>query len=184
MDFKHEYSIEEVANMECHAELINGELVIVDKTTPEHNQAINTLVFAFMSYIKEHGGSCQVFTENVGLYVNELLSDEDKKKLNFFLPDFMVICNTSGIDKKGIHVVPKFLAEVTSEDTRKNDYTTKLEVYRKIGVEEYWIIDLQRKLIMKYASSESYIPQTFVHPESMKVSTYEGLMVDVSAFML
>ena len=183
MDFKHEYSIEEVASMECHAELINGELVIIDKTTPEHNEVVNELVYTFMSYIREHNGTCKVYSENVGLYVNELMDKKEENK-DYYLPDFMVVCEVDDIDKKGVHHVPKFLAEITSEATIKDDYNRKLDTYKTIGVEEYWIIDLQRKLIMKYASADNYIPQTFIHPESMKVSTYEGLMVDVSAFML
>lgn len=181
---KEDKYIEEVANTEEHAELINGELVIEDKTTPEHNLVVNELVYTFMNYIKEHGGADQVYTENVGLYVNELLSDEEKKKLNFFLPDFMVVCDPESVDDNGIHKAPRFIAEVTSESTKVNDYNAKLDTYKKIGVQEYWIIDLQRKLIMKYTASDNYIPKTFDHPESMKVSMYEGLMVDVSAFML
>ena len=96
----------------------------------------------------------------------------------------MVVCDPESVDDNGIHKAPRFIAEVTSESTKVNDYNAKLDTYKKIGVQEYWIIDLQRKLIMKYTASDNYIPKTFDHPESMKVSTYEGLMVDVSAFML
>lgn len=187
MGIKHEYTIEEVQDMNCHAELINGELVIENKTTPEHNEVITELVFAFKRYIKEHNDSCRCFSANVGLYIDEIIkgniSEASTGDKNYCLPDFMVVCEPGAIDERGIHQAPLFLAEVTSDATKVNDYNAKLEAYKKIGVQEYWIIDLQRKLIMKYLASENYIPKTFMYPESMKVSMFDGLMIDVSNVM-
>lgn len=179
MDSLHIYTIDEVSQSNEHAELVDGELVITDKTTVSHNIAVSEIATSIKNFIQVNKGSCKVFSENIALYINDLCDDDR----NFFLPDVMVVCDGDGIREDGVHATPLFIAEVTSEATRKNDYNEKLQVYRKIGVKEYWIVDLQRKTIYKYLEAEGYIPQTFMHPESMKVTVYPGLLIDLSTVM-
>lgn len=179
MDISHRYTISEIADMDGHVELVDGIVVIENKTTITHNLTVSEISNSLRNYILANNGTCKVFSENVALYVNEFCNDDGE----FFLPDVMVVCDKAGIKEDGIHAVPLFVAEVTSESTKKNDYCSKLEIYRKIGVKEYWIVDIQRKVVYKYLSEEEYIPQTYMYPESMKVSVYPNLMIDLSEFM-
>lgn len=179
MDVAKNSSIDSVINSNEHAELVDGVVVVENKTTVTHNIAISEIVTSFKNYISSNGGSCKVFSENFALYVNELCNDD----MNFFLPDVMVVCDLDGIKEDGVHVAPLFVAEITSENTKKYDYNKKLELYRKIGVKEYWIVDIQRNSVYKYLESEDYIPKTYLHPDSMKVSVYKNLMIDLSSFI-
>ena len=173
MDLKDKIGISEAENSEKHMEIVNGEAVIEDHTTFSHNDFVLEIALALRQYIKDHNGQCRVATENVALYANEILNDD----LNYFLPDVMVVCDPDKIDEKGAHAAPLFVAEVTSESTRKNDYNGKLDVYRKIGVEEYWIVDLQRDMVVIYKKSMDYIPQFAIKPTALEVSVYPGLTV-------
>lgn len=179
MDNYYDDSIKGVLESEEHTELIDGQFVIQNMTTISHNRAVSEMVTALKNYIREHNGECEVFSENVALHIGELC-DEAK---DMFLPDVMVVCEADGIKEDGVHVSPLFVAEVTSESTKKNDYGRKLEIYRKIGVGEYWIVDIQRNVIFKYLKEDDYIPQTFIYPESMKVSVIPGMMMDASGFV-
>jgi len=172
------YTIEEVAAMESHAELISHHLVITDKTTVEHNRAIRMISTALERYIEARNGDCEVFTENVALYCNELCNDD----ANFFLPDVMTVCDSSGIHSDGVHSVPVFVAEVTSESTKKQDYTDKMAVYAKIGVQEYWVVDLQRKVIVRYLVDNDYAPEMMAYPHfsSIAMHTYPDLSIELS----
>lgn len=181
MNTQHNYVLSDVEAMEKHAELINGNLVIEDKTSVSHNSAVSDIAMAIRNHIAANSGTCKVFQENVALYCNELLNEEDA--INFFLPDVMVVCDKEGIKDNGIHTVPKFVVEVTSPSTQKNDYGDKMIIYRNIGVEEYWIVDLQKKIVTKYLAKEDFIPETYLHPEAMKVSSYDGLVIDLSEYM-
>ena len=175
MDASKKYTVADIDNVEKHIELVNGEMIIEDKTTSEHNEVVNEIVFALKSHIRANNGNCKVFSENVALYVNEMCDDE----YNFFLPDVMVVCKKDAVDDKGVHKSPLFVSEVTSENTRINDYNTKLDIYKQIGVDEYWIVDLQRKVIYKYLKSEGYIPQTFMHPATVEFTVYQGLKINL-----
>lgn len=171
--------LEEVMNAENHAELVDGTIIIQDRTTPAHNNAVIEIATALKNYILEHNGTCKVFTENVALYANELC-ENDKE---FYLPDVMVVCDEKGLKEDGVHAAPLFIAEITSDSTKANDYGHKKEIYRTIGVEEYWVVDIQRKIVMKHLASEEFVPEIYMYPESMKVSVYPDFVMDVTNFM-
>ena len=59
----------------------------------------------------------------------------------------------------------------------------KPEIYRKIGVAEYWIVDLQERQVFQYLSSNDYVPQSFIHPEAMKTAIFSDLVIDFSSVM-
>lgn len=179
MDSLHIYTLKDVIDSTDHVEMIGGNILIEDRTTVQHNIAVSEIVSSFKNFISSNKGTCAVFSENVALYVNELCGDDK----NFFLPDVMVVCRTDGIKDDGVHAAPKFVAEITSEATKKYDYIDKLEVYRKIGVDEYWVVDLQRNVVYTYLKDDEYIPQTFMHPKTMRVMSYNGLTIDMSQFI-
>ena len=117
-------SVKDVAERNDHAELINGVLVVTNQTSVSHNNAVLEIATALRQFISSNKGKCKVFTENVALYCNELCDDEK----NLFLPDVMTVCDETGIKDDGIHVAPLFVAEITSDSTKKNDYGYMLEI--------------------------------------------------------
>ena len=169
-------TVQEVSKMENHAELIYGRLVITDQTTVSHQRAVSTIRRALERFIESRNGDCEVFTESVALYCNELCDSHN----NFFLPDVMTVCDKAGVKEDGVHTAPKFVAEVTSPSTKRQDYTEKMTVYSQIGVEEYWVVDLQRKTVVRYLSENDFKPEIFPNLESIPVYSYSGLEIDLS----
>ncbi len=170
--------IEKVLSMESHAELIEGDIVITEKTTPAHNNALHVIANALMSF-KDNGNlDFEVFVGNVALYCNELHGDDK----NFFLPDVMVVCDRKGIREDGIHVAPTFVAEVTSIESQSIDFIQKMQVYVDIGVHEYWVVDLQRERIVRYLSEYLFGPEEFLYSNTKKmiVQSFPGLEVDLT----
>ena len=182
MNSRDTISIEEVAAREDHAELIDNNLIVIDQTSVAHNNAVLEIATALRQYIAANGGKCKVFTENVALYCDEM-SDDDKG--NLFLPDVMVVCDTEGIKNDGVHSAPVFVAEVTSESTKKNDYGRKMVKYSDIGVKEYWIVDLQRRVVVRYMFEKDYAPELipYVDPINTKlaIKSYPELKIDLSS---
>lgn len=169
------YTIQDVDKMSGHAELVNGCLVIEDRTSPRHNMMVNEIAGTLKNYIATHGNDCFVFTENVALYCPEAGMGED----NYFLPDVMVVCKKESISDDGVHGVPVFVAEVTSVATKKNDYTDKMIAYRNMGVVEYWIIDLQRDCLCRYLLANDYVPDIVIHPQLMQFAVYPDLTMEL-----
>ena len=172
------YTVKEVSQMGTHAELIDGKLVITDMTTVTHQRAVREIRRALEQYLDSNNGNCEVFTESVALYCNELCDNAD----NFFLPDVMAVCDKSGIKDDGVHIAPIFIAEVTSASSRKQDYIEKMAVYAKIGVQEYWVVDVQRKSVVRYLADNEFIPEMISYPlsSSIPVHSYPDLEINLS----
>ena len=94
----------------------------------------------------------------------------------------MVVCDKSGIKADGVHTVPRFVAEVTSISTRKQDYTEKMAVYGEIGVQEYWVLDLQRKSIFRFL----YAPEInwYTSSSAILVNIFPDLEIDLSSVLV
>lgn len=172
------HSVKDVAERNDHAELIKGVLVVTDKTSVAHNNAVLEIATALRQFIAANDGKCRVFTENVALYCDELCDDTD----NLFLPDVMSVCDEAGIKDDGVHVPPSFVAEITSESTKRNDYGRKMLIYGEIGVKEYWVVDLQRKIIVRYLSENDFFPEMIAYPNVKRASlhSYPSLEIDLS----
>jgi Uma2 family endonuclease len=58
-------------------------------------------------------------------------------------PDILYVSKARGfvVTEKNIQGAPDLVVEVLSESTAKTDRTTKLKLYARYGVTEYWVID-------------------------------------------
>lgn len=137
---------------EEHVEYVAGTYVKKDFTSPRHNSIVQQLIRSFAGAIADDGSSCVTFSDTVPLYYEELLKKEsDTDKTHYYLPDFMLVCpenSEDGIRDDGVHLVPEFVAEITSPATKKDDYGEKMSNYQLMGVKEYWIIDLQKDVLV------------------------------------
>lgn len=169
-----------IKNLDGHVELISGNIYIENLTSPQHNIVVNHIADSIRSFIRENKAGCIVFTENVALLCDELTDGNNEG--NFFLPDVMCVCPPAKVDDRGVHSVPHFVAEVTSKSTKTHDYCEKMVVYKNIGVQEYWVVDLQECRITVFLQERGFVPQYFLHPESLNVSVYPGLAIETEGF--
>ena len=56
-------------------------------------------------------------------------------------PDVSLLCGLRHRKKLCYTDVPRFIAEVLSDSTEHIDRGEKMEVYARVGVQEYWLID-------------------------------------------
>ncbi|MBQ4058421.1 MAG: Uma2 family endonuclease [Lachnospiraceae bacterium] len=180
MEKERDYTPEDVYLMKGHVELIDGNLLITDSTSPMHNFVTSEIADSLRAYIKSNRGSCKVMQENVALWCNEIADGCSK---DFYQPDIMLVCDTSKIDEKGVHGTPDFIAEVTSPATRAFDYGEKKEAYRRMGVREYWIIDLKNMIAVKHLLENNYDPEFYISPTQIDVSIYENLSINLSEYL-
>ena len=55
----------------------------------------------------------------------------------------------------------------------------KLFLYRSSGVKEYWVVDHERNLIMRY-NFEKEIVEDYSFSDKVRAGIYEGLEIDFS----
>ncbi len=113
----------------------------MSSTFIEHSFIINNFVVMTGKQIKD--SLCRVLGEGVQYQWPE----NDNKIL---IPDASIICNTR--DRKNVSLtgIPRMVMEVLSDSTESYDRQEKMEIYRKAGVSEYWIVDWRKKQVEIY----------------------------------
>ena len=119
----------------------NKEIYDMSDTFIEHAMVINNFVVIIGNQIKD--SLCRVFGDGVQYQWKE----NDNK---FIVPDVSINCNTRDRKNVAFTGVPRFVMEVISKATESYDRNEKMELYRKVGVSEYWIVDWVNKTVEIY----------------------------------
>lgn len=159
-------------------ELIDGEVYLLASPRFNHQVAVNEIAWHFYNYFK--GKPCQPLTSpfDVRLFGYATKFEEDP---NVVQPDVMVICDRDKVTEDNKYEgVPSLIVEVLSPSTKSKDMVTKLNLYMKSGVREYWMVDLENKNITQYTfTSEKELEdvRSFKEGDAIKSTIFEGLEI-------
>lgn len=81
------------------------------------------------------------------------------------------------VAESGILGPPDLVVEILSESTHWTDRHDKLGVYRRSGVKEYWIIDVDDKSVLIHRFAESTEPQKLVISDVLTTPLLPGLRI-------
>lgn len=154
-------------------EMIDG--VIYDMSAPGfvHQDIVATMLYHVKAYIRKKGGGCIP----VAAPVDVRLDCDDKTMVQ---PDLIIVCDRDKVKRWGILGAPDFVLEIVSRSTRRKDYTKKLQKYADAGVKEYWIIDPEKKFLIKYDFSSDNMPCIYPLEGSAGMATFqEELQIDL-----
>lgn len=165
----HKYTAEEFfkltpENESERYELINGEIVAQAAPSTIHQRLIGNLFFSIKSFINANKGKCEPFISPYDV----MLDDETVVQ-----PDISVICDPDKLDSKRCNGAPDLVIEVTSSNYG-HDYIDKLDIYRKTGVREYWIVDPLYERVMVYYFEQSSSPNIYTFDMPVPVGIYDG----------
>jgi len=107
---------------------------------------------------------------------------DDDKIYDVVQPDICVICDLSKLDRKGCIGAPDLIVEVISPSSFDYDCKTKLNLYEKAGVREYWIVHPHLKVVFVYllqADGEYSFDAKYEYHEKAPVHIFEGLEIDL-----
>jgi Uma2 family endonuclease len=163
-------------------ELIDGIPVMMTPAPSWQHQAISRqLTYQFAAFLQ--GKKCQVFNApfDVRIPCNE---EKDQDITNVFQPDLLVICDPSRLSGSGYYGVPTLIIEILSPYTVKTDRILKFNKYEQAGVQEYWIVEPEVKIVTRFKLQENQKygrPENYTEEEKIDVSVLPGLTVDLSA---
>ena len=110
----------------------------------EHSIVINNFVTDAGSQLKN--SLCRVFGDSVKYKWTE----NDNKPI---IPDVSINCDIKNRRSTNFLGVPRFIMEVLSDATEQYDRGEKMELYKKVEVAEYWIVDWRKKQVEIYVLS-------------------------------
>lgn len=125
----------------------------MSNTFIEHSIVINNFVMNVGLQLKS--SMCRVFGDSVKYKWPENGNQP-------VIPDVSINCDIKNRRSTTFLGVPKFIMEVLSDSTEKNDRGAKMELYKAVEVAEYWLVDWRKKQIEIYllTTDESTIDNT------------------------
>jgi Uma2 family endonuclease len=123
-------------------EVVDGELLVTPSPAWRHQRAIGGLYRILDRYVREHLLGDAIFAPA------EIVFDER----NLVEPDLFVVPLVEGAKPRDWAGVGRLLlaVEVLSPGTARRDRFTKRRLYQTRGVPEYWIVDLDARLIERW----------------------------------
>ena len=120
-------------------ELINGHAYDMSAAPSRRHQDVLGRLFRLIADFFD-GRACRVYIAPFDVRLSEDYSDDHLIE-NVVQPDLSVFCNDDRLDDKGAVGAPDLAVEILSPSTSTKDLKTKLLLYQKFGVREYWIVD-------------------------------------------
>lgn len=149
MPISYEEYLELVEGSDQRYELINGEIYLLASPSFRHQVIVRDLTMALQSFLV--GGPCQALSAPLDIYLFGWATKFSEDP-NVVQPDVVVICDTESVTEDGKYEgIPTLVAEVLSPSTKGKDLITKLELYMRSGIREYWIVDPETKTITQYS---------------------------------
>ena len=156
---------------DVRAELIDGRLFYMESPGLTHQTVYGELFYQISAYIKSKNGSCRIVPD----FDTKLDTAED----TIVRPDISIICDPDKLTERRCEGAPDWIIEIVSPGNPKYDYLTKLELYQRTGVREYWIVDPRKKTVTVYRLDENDFDMTcYSFQDKIKAGIYDDLMID------
>lgn len=157
-------------------EYIDGIVYMSPSPSTKH-QRISSKLHAKLYNVLD-GKVCEVFHAPFDI----LLKNDDIEGEKLVIPDLSVICDKSGFTDNKYIGVPSLIIEILSPSNQSHDLVTKLNIYMKYGVKEYWIVNPILNTVMLYTlNQDKMYEQSIVKTETgiVKSKLFEEFEVDI-----
>lgn len=157
-------------------EYLDGIVCMSPSPSTQHQRISAKLTTEFMLFLR--GKSCEVLAApyDIELYREDI---EGKK---IVIPDLSVICDKKGFTNNKYVGIPTLIVEILSPSNQAHDLVTKLNIYMKYGVKEYWIVNPLKESITIYTlDNNGYYEQEAVesHRGIINSKELENFNVDL-----
>jgi Uma2 family endonuclease len=163
-------------------ELIDGIVKLMGSPRRFHQKVYLTLGMKLYGLIKRHRGFCEVYL-GFDVRLPEGNSTEDNKITTVVCPDIIVVCDVSKLsDDRCCTGAPDLVIEIQSPSTSHYDMDTKLHLYERHGVREYWVVDPIKRWVRVFTPGVDGLYGTGVLYASgfVPVSIFGGELISIS----
>lgn len=172
-----------VNSSEQRYELIDGDIYLLASPSFKHQVVVNEIAGHFYNYFKQSDCSSLTAPLDVKLTVNET-KNKKEDTYNVVQPDITVICDQEKVDENNKYLgIPALIVEVLSPSTKGKDMVTKLNLYMKGGVSEYWIVDYINNKVIQYSFTQERDVDRISYLEkgnSIKSTNFKELKVSLA----
>ncbi len=160
-------------------ELIRGRIMCMAAPNVRHQSISMRLSTKIGGHL--YKTSCQLFAApfDVRLPVYRITPDKIDTVVQ---PDLCIICDKEKLDQQGCIGAPNLIIEILSPGNSKKEMRDKYELYEEAGVQEYWVIFPDERLLQRYILDEKATYQAQrpnVQGDLVAISFLEGFTLDL-----
>ena len=149
-------------------EILDGVAYALAAPATIHQRILRRLSSQLDSFLKDK--KCELFFAPFDVRLEAQIYDT-----NVVQPDLLVVCDQSKIDDKGCNGVPDFIIEILSPSSIQIDMLKKYNIYLRMGVREYWIVDPENKIVHTYTLKDgNYIANIYGVDNVVSSQVLEG----------
>lgn len=156
-------------------EIIGGELIVSPSPIVRHQIVLTRLCMAVGNYLNAHGGGIVLAAP-----MDVLLAEHD-----IVQPDLVVITDDRSdiITRANIKGTPTLLIEIISPSNPRLDRVRKRDLYARVGVPEFWIVDpdADRVEVYRHDGSGYSKPEILEPGDSLRTTHLPGFELDLTA---
>lgn len=162
-------------------EIIEGDAVMMSPPLREHQAISVSLAAQLYRYLE--GKQCQVYAAPFAVRLFEREGDRPEDVDTMVEPDISVVCDPDKLDKYGCRGAPDLIIEILSPSSRRHDRITKLNLYQRAGVREYWIVNPEDRTVqVMLLDSKGYlrIHEDYGQEDTAVVNVLEGCTINLT----
>ena len=162
-------------------EILDGVPYMQTAPSWQHQALSAALLALFYNYLSRN--NCQVFAAPFDLRLPDT-DEKDEETTSVVQPDIVVVCDKAGLKGTGYYGTPALLIEIVSPSSNKMDKLYKFNKYEKAGVQEFWIVEPEGKLVSVFVlqNNKRYgRPDVYSEEDKINVSVFPDFIVDLKA---
>ena len=154
-------------------EIINGQPIMMSPApTIQHQRLCGELFSLLHSFLK--GKQCEAFIAPV-----DVRFENSQKADTVVQPDVLVICDKTKIKNEGCVGAPDVVFEILSPSSAKMDLLKKYNLYEKHGVREYWALDPEDKMLVRFSLKDGRFERSNAEQGRLESLALPGFALDV-----
>lgn len=164
-------------NVRC--ELHYGKLVVLETPLLSYHTARGSIMLQLANHLRRK--PVRVYTAPFDVRLFEKQGDAPENVDTVLQPDVLVVCNPEKIDQRGIYGAPDLIVEITFPTNAYTNRTVKHRMYEQAGVPEYWIVDMEQKLVQVHLLEDGryHSPEIYHAIDRITVTRLEGCVIDL-----
>lgn len=164
-------------------EIIEGEAYNMTPSPSRiHQKVSGALFFEIYAFLK--GKTCEVYSAPFDVRLFEGVK-EDKDIRTVVQPDIVVVCDPNKLDERGCKGSPDLIVEIVSPSSIRLDLKTKLRLYEKYKIKEYWVVYPLDKVVMVYIFDDLNGKYTdleiYTASDQVRISIFEDLEINLTS---
>ena len=160
-------------------ELIDGAPVMMAPPSRRHQEISGELYRQLANFLE--GKKCRVYPAPFGVRLFEQAGDSPEVVDTVVEPDITVVCDPGKLDDQGCKGAPELVIEILSPSTQRHDRLTKLNLYQRAGVGEYWIVNPEDRTVqvMLLENGLYRVADVGTAQDVIKVNSLEGCYLEL-----